>query len=90
MCEQGIPGLLLFCALYFGMLLKAQSLYHQFQNQFFSKVALCIGLVLSMLGVLNFMSDMIETDKLGSLFWLCLGLLLYLDKQQKEAQTLIA
>lgn len=90
LCEQGIPGLLLFCALYFGMLLKAQSLYYQFQNQFFSKVALCIALVLSMLGVVNFMSDMIETDKLGSLFWLCLGLLLYLDKQQKEAQTLIA
>lgn len=90
LCEQGIPGLLLFCALYFGMLLKAQSLYHQFQNQFFSKLALCIALVLSMLGVVNFMSDMIETDKLGSLFWLSLGLLLLLDQKSKEEQSLIS
>jgi O-antigen ligase len=90
LCEQGFPGLVLFCVLYFGMLLKAQSLYHQFQNQFFSKVALCIALVLSMLGVVNFMSDMIETDKLGSLFWLSLGLLLLLDQKSKEEQTLIS
>ncbi len=90
LCEQGIPGLLLFCALYFGMLLKAQSLYLQFQNQFFSKVALCIALVLSMLGVVNFMSDMIETDKLGSLFWLSLGILLVLDQKLKEERTLLA
>jgi len=90
LCEQGIIGLMLFCVLYFGMLLKAQSLYHGFQNQFYQQVSLCIALVLAMLGVVNFMSDMIETDKLGSIFWLCLGLLLYLDQQQKEAQSLIA
>lgn len=90
MCEQGLVGLLLFCALYFGMLIKAQNLYHGFQNQFFSQVALCIALVLSMLGVINFMSDMIETDKLGSLFWLCLGLLLLLDQKQQEEKLLIA
>jgi O-antigen ligase len=90
LCEQGIIGLILFCALYFGMLLKAQSLYHCFQNQFYGQVALCIGLVLSMLGVVNFMSDMIETDKLGSLFWLSLGILLLLDQKLKEEQTLIA
>jgi O-antigen ligase len=90
LCEQGIIGLILFCALYFGMLLKAQSLYHRFQNKFYGQVALCIGLVLSMLGVVNFMSDMIETDKLGSLFWLSLGILLLLDQKLKEEQTLIA
>ena len=90
LCEQGIVGLLLFCALYFGMLLKAQSLYQQFQNQFYRQVALCIGMVLSMLGVVNFMSDMIETDKLGSLFWLSLGLLLLLDQKLKEEKSLIA
>ena len=31
--EQGLIGLLLFCLLYFGMLLHAQKLYHQFQTQ---------------------------------------------------------
>ncbi len=90
LCEQGIVGLVLFCALYIGMLFKAQSLCHQFQNQFYGLVALCIALVLTMMGVVNFMSDMIETDKLGSLFWLCLGLLLLLDQKANEEQSLIA
>jgi hypothetical protein len=43
-----------------------------------------------MIGVVIFMSDMIETDKLGSLFWLCLGLLLLLDQKAKEEQALLA
>jgi O-antigen ligase len=90
LCEQGIVGLVLFCALYIGMLFKGQSLYRQFQNQFYGMVSLCIVLVLSMIGVVIFMSDMIETDKLGSLFWLCLGLLLLLDQKAKEEQALLA
>jgi hypothetical protein len=36
------------------------------------------------------MSDMVETDKLGSLFWLCLGLILVLEnKLKEEKQSLV-
>jgi O-antigen ligase len=88
--EQGIPGLLLFGGLYIGMLFKAQRLYHQFQNEFYQTIAICIGVILSMIGVLIFMSDLIETDKIGSLFWLCLGLLFVLESKLSEEKYAIA
>ena len=88
--EQGIIGLILFCALYFGMLLHVQRLYHQFQSRFYRNVALTTGMVLVMIGVINSMSDMIETDKIGALFWLCLGMVVLLDSKSKEEREVLA
>jgi O-antigen ligase len=34
-----------------------------------------------MIGVINSLSDMIETDKIGSLFWLCLGMIILLERK---------
>jgi O-antigen ligase len=83
--EQGIIGLVLFCLLYFGMLLHAQRLYHQLQDRFYKTLALVTAIVLVMIGVINFMSDMIETDKLGSLFWLSLGVIVLLERQRQNS-----
>jgi hypothetical protein len=80
--EQGVAGLVFFCALYFAMLLQVQKLYHRFQDKFYKTVTLTIGAVLVMIGVVNSLSDMIETDKIGSLFWLCLGMIILLDKKK--------
>ncbi len=88
--EQGVIGLLLFCLLYFGMLLHIQKLYHQFQSRFYKIVTLATGMVLVMIGVINSMSDMIETDKIGSLFWLCLGMIILLEAKRKEEREVLA
>ena len=53
-------------------------------------MAICIGVVLSMMGLLIFMSDLIETDKIGSLFWLSLGLLFVLESKLSEEKSAIA
>ncbi len=88
--EQGIIGLVLFCVLYFGMLLHIQRLYHRFQSRFYRTVSLTVGMVLVMIGVINCMSDMIETDKIGSLFWLCLGMTVLLDGKNREEREMLA
>lgn len=88
--EQGLIGLLLFCILFFGMLLHIQRLYHQFQSQFYRMVTLTVGVVLMMIGVINCISDMIETDKIGSLFWLCLGMIVLLDSKSREEREALA
>ncbi|HEX8331498.1 MAG TPA: hypothetical protein VF622_02680, partial [Segetibacter sp.] len=85
--EQGVPGLLFFCMLYFGMILNSQKLYHKLEDAFYKQVALTIGVVLVMIGALIFASDLIETDKIGSLFWLCLGILIVLDGKRKKIST---
>lgn len=86
--EQGIPGLIFFILLYVGMLLWSQKLYHSVLDEFYKTAALVIGVILVMIGTLNFMNDLIETDKNGSLFWLCLGMLVMISTKQQDQNTL--
>ena len=88
--EQSLIGMLLFTALLCGMLLQTQKLYHHFQNGFYRLVALTIGIVLIMVTIVNCLSDLIETDKIGSLFWLCLGMIFLLNDKLREERTSIA
>ena len=81
--EQGLIGMLLFVILFFVMLIKLQSLYHSIKNIFYKQIAFATSIILVMIGVLNFLSDLIETDKIGSLFWLCLGITFILIEKNK-------
>ncbi len=86
--EQGLPALILFGGFFIYLLLQAQQLYHQFQQHYYRQIALSIGVVLIMIASLNFTSDLIETDKIGGLFWLATGLLIslkYHDQIEKES-----
>jgi O-antigen ligase len=87
--EQGVPGLIIFCLLYFGMLLEAQRLYHAFQSRFYRTVTCVAGCMLVMIGVINSMSDMIETDKIGGLFWLLLGVLVCLRSRSEDEKRML-
>jgi O-antigen ligase len=73
--EQGIPGLILFIALFVTMLISAQRIYHQSTDAHTRGLMLTVGAILGMIGVLIFLSDLIETDKIGSVFYLCAGIL---------------
>lgn len=88
--EQGVIGLLIFCALYFLMLWRIQKIYHQLHSYFFRTVAITTAAILVMIGIINFMSDMIETDKIGSLFWLSLGMIIVLENKLHEERISIA
>jgi O-antigen ligase len=77
--EQGLPGLLFFLILLGSLLYYAQSLYHRTRDIFYKTAALTIGVILTMLLTVNFLSDLIETDKIGSLFLLCLSMLVIID-----------
>ncbi len=77
--EQGIPGLIFFLLLLGAMFYYAQYLYHRIQDIFYKTVSITVGVILVMITVVNFLSDLIETDKIGSLFFLCLGILIVTD-----------
>lgn len=77
--EQGIPGLLFFIVLLGGMLYYAQYLYHRVKDIFYKTTAITIGVIVTMIIVVNFLSDLIETDKIGSLFFLCIAILVVTD-----------
>lgn len=88
--EQGFIGLFLFYLLLCLMLSQVQKLYNQFKNNFYRTVTLTTGIVISMIATINSINDMIETDKIGSLFWLSVGVIIVLDQKLKEEKESIA
>ncbi|MGE5108911.1 MAG: O-antigen ligase family protein [Sphingobacteriales bacterium] len=82
--EQGIVGMLLFYFLLFAMFLYAQHLYHRVKDEFYKQVTLAIAAILGMITTVNMLSDLIETDKIGSLFYVCLGLLIVIDLKTRN------
>lgn len=77
--EQGAPGLFLFLALVGAMFWYVQKLYHQAKDKFWKIVSAAVGAILVMECVINFLSDMVETDKAGSIFYLCIATLIVAD-----------
>lgn len=86
--EQGVPGLILFLVLVGALLWYSQEIYSRSKDQFTRLVALNCGVILVMILTVNFLSDLIETDKVGSLFYLCLALLVILGSQQSTTKQL--
>ncbi|HEX7906095.1 MAG TPA: O-antigen ligase family protein [Chitinophagaceae bacterium] len=85
--EQGIPGLIFFLFLSGSLLYYAQHLYHRINDRFYRTLSITIGSILVMIITVNFLSDLIETDKIGSLFFLCLSLLVMTDINTKKLQA---
>jgi O-antigen ligase len=86
--EQGAPGLFFFLLLLGAMLYYAQKLYHRVEDSFYRTVVVTAGAIIVMIATVNFLSDLIETDKIGSLFFLCLSLFVMCDiNSRKGPQT---
>lgn len=82
--EQGIPGLIFFLLLLGALFYYSQYLYDRVKDEFYRTAALVTGVVLTMIMTVNFLSDLIETDKVGSLFFLCLSMLVVIDINTRD------
>lgn len=72
--EQGLPALILYIALLVLVFLTAQTTYNlssKSQRKYVTAIILCIVVFLFN----NTLSDLVEANKVGSLFFMCLGLL---------------
>lgn len=74
--EQGIPGLVIFLLFLAVLLRVAYRWYHHTDDKQEKVIACCISAIIVMVIVLNMLSDLIETDKIGSIFFICAGILL--------------
>ncbi|MBL7749133.1 MAG: O-antigen ligase family protein [Chitinophagaceae bacterium] len=86
--EQGLPGLFFWLLLAGALLYYAQRLYHRVADIYYKIVAITSGVILTMIMILNLLSDLIETDKIGSLFFLCLALLIATDVNTRRRSEL--
>lgn len=84
--EQGVMGLLLLLFLLGALFYKAQQIYHHTKDVFWKSGAACAAVILAMICTVNFLSDLIETDKIGSIFYLCVSFLVIADLQTKKVK----
>jgi O-antigen ligase len=81
--EQGVLGLLLFLLLLGVLFWYAQLIYHRTDHLFWKQSTAAICAILVMQCTVNFLSDLIETDKAGSVFYLCAAVLIIADRATK-------
>jgi len=82
--EQGVLGCLLFIGLVTALFWYAQKVYLQANEKFWRIVVSAATSILIMECVINFLSDMIETDKAGSFFYLCVAVIVVADLKTKK------
>jgi O-antigen ligase len=85
--EQGAIGLLLFLSLLGAMFWQVQNIYHRTNNLFWKYTVAAIAAILVMQCIVNFLSDLVETDKAGSVFYLCVAVLIIADSATQTLNT---
>ncbi|MEN0050359.1 MAG: O-antigen ligase family protein [Bacteroidota bacterium] len=82
--EQGIVGLFFFVMLCFAALLKAEQAYHRCVNALRKSWIMATALSFFIILTTLIINDLIETDKIGSFFFILLALLVNFDLDRKK------
>lgn len=85
--EEGWPAMLLYALLIPAIFAKAQKVYHRFKDKFYRAVTIGLAMTIGAGFINNFFSELIETHKVGALFYLPVALLIILDQKSKEMET---
>ena len=92
--EQGIPGLLIFLVLVFYMLIRGEQIYHLATSKEDRWIILTSILSILVILALSIINDLIETDKVGPVFFICAALivnqdlkLLQISKRKRSNET---
>lgn len=76
--DQGIPGLILFLAFIYMVLIMGERAYHAHKDPIKKVLALSAITSIFVILVLQLMNDLIETDKIGPFFFVSLAILIHL------------
>jgi O-antigen ligase len=82
--EQGWPAMILYAVLLMVFFSQAQKIYYRFNDRFYKKVTLAVAMTFGAGFVNNFFSELLETHKVGALFYMSIALLVLLDKKSKD------
>ncbi|OJW83473.1 MAG: hypothetical protein BGO69_08350 [Bacteroidetes bacterium 46-16] len=88
--EQGWPAMILYAVLVALVFGQAQRIYFRFKDKFYKNVTLGLSMMFAAGFINNFFSELLETHKVGCLFFLAVSLLVVLDKKSKDEQKQLA
>lgn len=81
--EQGWPAMVLYGLLIIVFFNQAQNTYHRFKDPFYRSVTMAVAMMFAAGFINNFFSEMIETHKVGALFYISITLMLILNHKSK-------
>ncbi|MEM6725524.1 MAG: O-antigen ligase family protein [Bacteroidota bacterium] len=89
MVDQGYFGLFIYLILVLAILWYGDQIYHKTANPERRALVMAILSVLFIFNLLQLINDLMETDKFGSFFFICLAMLVRIDlMNQSEQQEL--
>ncbi len=84
--EQGILGMLIFTALSFFALITGERIYHETTDPIRKSIVMAMILSLVVINAFILINDMIETDKMGSFFFIALAVLINMDLRNRKME----
>jgi O-antigen ligase len=84
--EQGLLGLAIFLLFCIAVMLKGEQIYHQTKDVGRRRVLLSALLCFVLTLLLMLMNDFVETDKIGSLFFMSVAILVNIDLKNKSLE----
>jgi O-antigen ligase len=89
--EQGWPAMLLYAALLIVFFAVAQRTYHRFKGErFYRHVTMGVAMMFAAGFIDNFFSELIETHKVGALFFIAIALMVVLEQKSRVWQQRVA
>jgi O-antigen ligase len=85
--EQGLIGLVILLFLIGLVFWYAQKIYHRTQSRFWKVTVAAAAAIMVMQCTVNFLSDMVETDKIGGVFYLCIAVIIMADIKTREERS---
>ncbi len=82
--EQGIIGSMLFFALVFYVLLRGEQIYHKARSAWQRHTTMAVLLSFVTILILILINDLIETDKIGSFFYMNMAILTNMDLESDK------
>lgn len=83
--EQGWPAMLLYASLLIVFFAVAQRTYHRFKGErFYRHVTIGTAMMFAAGFINNFFSELIETHKVGALFFISISLMIVLEQKSRE------
>ncbi len=82
--EQGWPAMILYAILIYVVFAQAQKTYWRFTDRYYKYVTLGVIMMFAAGFINNFFSELLETHKVGSMFYLSIALLVILDKKSRD------
>mgnify|MGYP003582676186 CR=1 FL=1 len=84
--EQGWPAMILYGLLISALFYHAQRLYHRTQDKFYRALTVTSAMIIAAFFLNNLFSELLQTYRIGAIFYFAVLLLYWVDRQIKKEQ----